>query len=99
MNIKALSAILALIGAIVGGTLWADERYFHAASAVQMQQAIEQKMDKSVLEIRRWNIEDRLMQIETKPEAQRTDLERAMLERYKRELGTVNRAIARPPGG
>ena len=99
MSIKMLATILTLLGAVVSAAFFADDRYAHAQSTKQsiqtMQQSIEQRVDKSVLETRKWTIEDRLMEIEVKPEAKRTDVERALRERYQRELETVNRSISK----
>jgi 23S rRNA-/tRNA-specific pseudouridylate synthase len=86
-----------MLGLIIGAVLFAEDRYAHAQSTrqsiEQMSKSIELRVDRSVLETRKWTIEDRLMEIETKPESKRTDVERAMSEKYKRELETVNRRI------
>ena len=86
---KTIAWIAAGVTAIVSTAFVIDERYAHAQSVYKAQRSVELKVDESALEMRQWIIEDRILQIESKPEAKRTDTERALLERYKRDAHTT----------
>lgn len=91
--IKLLVAVCTLVAAIVSTAILIDERYAHAADVQSAQRSIETNVQRASLENRKWFIEDRLQSLEVKPEAQRTDYDRAQIQRYTRDLQEVNRAI------
>lgn len=93
LSLKAVAAVVSALAVILGSAFLIDERYAHAEQLTKTQRAIENKVDRVVLEQRKWLIEDRLQSIEVKAEPQRTDYERAQAARYQRELESVDRQI------
>ena len=98
--LKIIAWLIASATAIISTAFVIDERYAHAAdvthiqsSMMQAQKSIEQRVSKDTLENRKWFIEDRLQNIELKPEHQRTGYENAQAARYQRDLDDVNKRI------
>lgn len=93
LSVKALAGMVAALGTIIGGVLVVDTRYVHSETFDVAQAAVELKVDQSVLDQRQWLLNDRISNIELRPEAQRSDYDRAQLERYKRDLEDTNKRM------
>jgi len=75
------SALIALVGAV----LFIDDRYAHAGDVKAMHEVQLQ----AVRELRKENLEDKVFELSLIPAAKRTDAQRAMLDRYKRQLQEI----------
>lgn len=93
-GIGAFVTILTFVGTIVTGTLWVDGNYVDAAemgkSTQQIQQSIGDNYQRGKidnLEMRRWYMEQRLQDLEAKPN--KTQDDRARIEQMKREIANT----------
>lgn len=91
--VKLLAGVFVVVSTTVSIAFVIDERYAHASDVTSAKQSLEKRVDRAVLENRKWNIEDKLQTIEMKSESQRSSFEKAQASRYTRELDSVNRAI------
>lgn len=84
-------SLISLAATIIGGWLFIDERYAHAEELTQIKQVYEKKLDdlqKGQMKARALTIEDKLFEFETKQSL--TQVEKAVKQRYERELETIN---------
>jgi len=80
---KAASAVAA-IGTLIGAVLIVDTRYAHAADFNKYQQNQAQELRLQLNSLRGQLLEDKLFELETKPNKSQQDL--ALIERFKRQL-------------
>ena len=81
-----LSTIVTIISLSIGGIVWADSRYAKNEDVQKLM--IEQR--KQFVELKRSTIDDRLFELQLIPVEQRTALDHAKIERYKRKLEEMN---------
>lgn len=98
-HLGSLLTISAVIGAVIGAVITVETRYAHAEEVKELkavagsnlqQLRIEQSIGLETL--RKQSVEDKLFDLRLKPSP--TQVERAMIERYKDQLNEVNRRIA-----
>lgn len=88
-----VAGIIVSIGIIGSAITWAADQRYMRISAVQA--AIEKSADES----RRDTLEDEIFKITQVPESQRTDIQRALLDRYKRKIDELNAKLSRTSSG
>ena len=98
-NLGTLSVIGTCVVALIAGVITVESRYAHAeevkalkevAGANLRQMRIEQSIGLDTL--RKQSVEDKIFDLRLKEKP--TQVERAMLDRYKEQLEEVNRRIA-----
>lgn len=81
--IMRIGSTLAAVGVIFGTIAWAaDTRY---AQKTEVQAAVQTAVDG----LRKFSIEDKIFEINLVPPDKRTDVQRALLDRYLREAETL----------
>jgi hypothetical protein len=80
--ITIMSSVVSIVTMSVGLLLFADGRY---ASANELEE-LREEQHSAFVDMRMRSIEDELFDLQSVPDAQRTPLGRAKVERYLREL-------------
>jgi hypothetical protein len=88
-----VTGVFFALASVVGGVLFVDDRYVHANDFKISQSALANEILKSQNQIKTQickkevaDIEDQILRINLTPVGQRTDIDKALLERYKRRL-------------
>lgn len=90
--IKSAISVVTLVAGLFGGVLSIDSRYAKAADIEQQQQSIKDNARETkfaIDQLRKQSIEDKIFEIELIPETSRVQIDRARLEKYKRDLRTL----------
>ena len=77
-----VGAIVVIVGATWGVIAWADSRYVPKSEAVLIKE--------SIIQNRRDNLDDKVFEIELKPETKRNSQDKALLERYKSQIMEID---------
>lgn len=88
INVERSISLLTLIGTIVGGWVYLEANFASAADL----RAVEKGFNKSMLELRQKSVEDRIFELELKQSQsprQFQTIDKALLERYKREAEDI----------
>jgi hypothetical protein len=98
ITLRAIVGIVSSLGVLVGAVIAVESRYVHAADLEQFKQeqvrAFKQQSADSqitVNELRKQMLEDKIFEIQLIPPSRRTDVDRARLDKYSRDLDTVNK--------
>lgn len=91
--IKSALSIFTLVSALFGGVLAIDSRYAKAEDIGVQQQAIKENARETkfaIDQLRKQSIEDKIFEIELIPENRRTHIDKARLEKYKRDSQNID---------
>lgn len=95
--VKSVISLLTLVSMLIGGVLTVDSRYAKAADLENQQRVIENTAKQSKIDfnysidqLRKQTIEDKIFEIELIPESKRTDVDKARLEKFKRDSQTID---------
>lgn len=99
--IKSLASLLTILSMLVGTVLTVDSRYAHADAVSKEQQTQRQvieytaKQNKvefnySIDQLRKQTLEDKIFEIELIPENKRTPVDKARLEKFKRDSQAID---------
>lgn len=87
------ASLIGAISTIVGAAFFIDGRYAHAGDVAAMHQEQIQAINETKMEtkraadqLRKQNLEDKIFEINLKPVAGRSNVDRALLDRYTREV-------------
>lgn len=95
--IKILASILTLVSMLVGGVLTIDSRYAKASDFEEQQQIIHDSAKQNKIEfnysidqLRKQTLDDKIFEIELIPENKRTAVDKARLEKFKRDAQAID---------
>ena len=88
--IKSTISILTLVSMLVGGVISVDSRYAKAAEVEMQQQSIVKETKYAIDQLRKQSLEDKIFELELTPEDKRTQINKALLEKYKRDMQSIN---------
>ena len=88
--IKSTVSILTLVSMLVGGVISVDSRYAKAAEVEAQQQSIVIETKYAVDQLRKQGLEDKIFELELIPEDRRTQTDKALLEKHKRDINSIN---------
>jgi len=94
-TVTTITSTLVFLGSIVGGVLFVDDRYAHAGEVQQLRAEQSQSVIQMRIEtkkIRRAALDDKVFEIELKDK--KTDTDKALMERAKREMDLIDQEIA-----
>jgi hypothetical protein len=98
--IKAASGIIASLSVILGAVFALDARYVHAGDISEIKadqsRAIQQLSTDNQVQInslRKQMLEDKVFEIQLIAPSKRTDVDRARLDKYQRDLEEINTRI------
>lgn len=84
--IKFTISVVTLITMLVGAVLSVDSRYAKASDFEKQQVSIQYSID----QLRKQSIDDKIFELELIPEKDRTQSDKARLEKYKRESKSID---------
>lgn len=91
--VKSAISIITLVAGLFGGVLAIDSRYAKAADISLQQQALKENARETkfaIDQLRKQSIEDKIFEIELIPENRRTHIDKARLEKYKRDSQNID---------
>src|SRR5258708_2414341 len=96
-TMKIMSALIGSVGSVVAAAFFVDDRYAHAIDVKAMHQeqvrAIyenRQETKRAADMLRKQFLEDEVFKITLLPSRARSNIQRALLDRYTRELQEIN---------
>lgn len=99
--VKTISGSIGTLAIIVGAVLGVDARYVKADDLKDFKmehtrsvQALEIQSQTQVNTLRKQMLEDKVFEIQLIPPAKRTDVDRARLDKYQRDLQEITRQIS-----
>lgn len=99
--LKIITGSIGALSIILGAAFTIDSRYVHAGDLVQMKQAQDKQFRQQSLEsqvtvneLRKQMLEDKVFEIQLIPPQKRTDVDRARLDKYMRDLDSITRKNA-----
>lgn len=82
MTLRGMANLIGAVGVIIGAAFALDQRY---VSAAEFKKEIMVVKD-SIIDLHRARLEDEVFRLELIPPNKRTDADKALLERYKRQI-------------
>jgi hypothetical protein len=96
-TVKLASGVVAAFSTIVGAAFFIDDRYAHASDVKAMNAEQVQAIKENRIEthraadmLRKQLLEDKIFEITVLPPEKRTGIQRALLDRYSREVQEIN---------
>lgn len=86
MSLKTIAGIVGSMSILVGAIFTIDTRYVHADEFKKQMFAVKD----SIADLRRARLEDEVFKIELIPQNKRTDADKALLDRYKRQIREID---------
>ena len=96
-RLKVIAGAVASLSTIVGAAFFVDARYAHAEAVVALIRQARDESRYAAEQLRKQLLEDKVFEINLVPEAKRTNTQRALLERYKAQVGEINARWPSPP--
>lgn len=103
-SLKWVSGIVASVAIFAGAVLSFDQTYARAADVEQMRVEVTTNIQQarvearySVDQLRKMTLEDKVYELNLVPFAKRTDAQRALLDRYLRQMRELNERWVNPP--
>ena len=108
LTLETLSWIAGILCSIVAGTgatiLWAEGHYAKADTLNQYHTELvraiaenRKETGRAADDLRKQLLEDKIFELNLIPDAKRTDVQRALLERYKAQVNEINMRWSHPP--
>lgn len=95
LSLKSIAALIGCLSVVIGAVIGIESRYAHAGDVKSSYNRLELQMELTSLRNREWLLHDKVGTLELKPPTQRTDFDRAQLDRYKRELDSTQEELRR----
>lgn len=99
-TIQWVAGLVTAIATILGAAFFVDSRYAHAQELVQFKSEVAQELHRGSIEmrlqtqeLRRQTIEDKLFELDSKDADKLTSTEKAIRQRYRRQLTDINQTI------
>src|SRR5258708_40177570 len=96
-TVKLASGAVAALSTIIGAAFFIDDRYGHAGDVKAMHAEQVQAIHENRIEVKRaadmlrkQTLDDKIFEINLIPTNQRTNMQRALLDRYSREVQEIN---------
>lgn len=91
--VKSAISVLTLVSMLVGTILTVDSRYAKAADLQSQNRVIEQSSKETkyaIDQLRKQSLGDKIFELELIPETKRTTIEKARLEKAKRDMQDID---------
>ncbi len=91
MTIRKAASLIGAATVILAAVFTIDQRYVHAEELKKQMLSVKDE----IASLHRTRIEDEMFKIELIPPSKRTDADKAMLDRYKRQLKEIDARLWR----